>query len=249
MWSLAKQIQNCRKVEVSQPIGLGIGCAWPLGPKAPQPLLEEPMITYEAHGWSKKYYHVRCDAGTHMDSPAHRAQGGRDIGDMEAQEQIAPLVVLHVERKVEKDQSYAVSLEDLEEYERKWGEIPPRAIVAAATGWASDRWSKGVDTYYNGGVFPGFSFALAEFLVNERNICGIAIDTLSGDVGCPKGGFPVHDFLLVKHSKFIIENCLFDANLPPAGGTIIALPPKVKNAPEMIVRCVVLIQQDEAAHL
>jgi len=153
-----------------------------------------------------------------------------------------------VEEKAKGHPTYAVSLADLEEYEKQWGRIPPRSIVAAATGWATERWSKGVGAYYNNGLFPGFSLPLVKFLVTERDICGIAIDTLSGDVG-DQHKYPVHDYLLVEHSKFIIENCLFPADpavLPPAGAIMLALPPRVKSAPEMIVRCVVLIEETTA---
>lgn len=75
-----------------------------------------------------------------------------------------------------------------------------------STGWGEQRYlrEKTDGSYFNKGVFPGFSFELARFLVDERNIAGIAIDTLSGDVGgMPGVAFPVHDYLLVKHSKFM----------------------------------------------
>jgi kynurenine formamidase len=109
--------------------------------------------------------------------------------------------VLHVQHKVRVDPRYAVSLQDGLDYEAAHGRIPPNAIVAAATGWGVDRYhrEKTEGAYFNANVFPGgfglfaldadvswcagFSLELVKWLVEQRQIAGIAIDTLSGDIG------------------------------------------------------------------
>ena len=72
--------------------------------------------------------------------------------------------------------------------------IVPGAVVLARTGWAS-RWGEG-SSYYNRGEdgrlhFPGFGVDAARFLVEERDIGGIGIDTGSVDPG-NADGFPVN---------------------------------------------------------
>lgn len=67
-------------------------------------------------------FHVRCDCGTHMDSPAHRG-GGRSISELEADELIAPLVLLRVESKVKDNDSYSVGMDDLQSFEKVYGEV------------------------------------------------------------------------------------------------------------------------------
>ena len=134
MWSLASRIQRCTKLELSQPVGVGLSCAFPLADPVP-PLTERDMLDWAKDGWSKKQYHVRCDCGTHMDSPAHRAgTAGRSIFELTAQELVAPLAVLHVQDTVKTQPHYAVSLQDGLDYEARYGRIPCKAIVAAATG-------------------------------------------------------------------------------------------------------------------
>src|SRR5690606_24155638 len=76
--------------------------------------------------------------------------------------------------------------------------------------------------------FPGFSFEAAKFLVHERQVDGIGVDTLSLDIG-PSTDFAVH-LEVLGANKWGLENLANLATVPPAGGTLIAAPPKVEGA-------------------
>ena len=52
---------------------------------------------------------------------------------------VFPLVVIDISEKVKEDVEYAVTVEDIREFEAAYGDIPDGAFVALYTGW-SRRW-------------------------------------------------------------------------------------------------------------
>jgi kynurenine formamidase len=75
--------------------------------------------------------------------------------------------------------------------------------------------------------FPGFSKEAAEFLVRERNIAALAVDTASIDHGQSKD-FIVHQ-VVNGADKPAFENVANVDRLPAAGATFIALPMKIEG--------------------
>ena len=75
--------------------------------------------------------------------------------------------------------------------------------------------------------FPGFSKEASEFLIKQRNIKAVGIDTPSIDYG------PSRDFLA--HRVFgaanvpIFENVASLEKLPAKGATVFAIPMKIKS--------------------
>ena len=76
--------------------------------------------------------------------------------------------------------------------------------------------------------FPGFHVEAAEFLLTEREVVGIAVDSLSLDVGSTKD-FPVHTRWLGSN-RWGLECIANLAELPPQGATIIVGGPKIAGA-------------------
>ena len=166
-------------------------------------------------GFRKCMYHMPCDVGTHIDSPAHWYPGGRDVSELTLDELTAPGAVIDVSRQVEASlaaaaaaaaggaggaggadggdggdgASYGLSVDDVLQFEAEHGRIPPRAMVVMKTGWAGHFGDHGA--YVNGGAFPGFSGEAAVFLIEERDVAGIGVDTASLDVS-PSAAYPVH---------------------------------------------------------
>ncbi len=179
---------------------------------------------------------IRNGIGTHMDAPSHFVKGAGDIAGIELERLICPGVVINVVAQAHQD--YAISADDINQFEQQHGRIPENSIVILYTGWAT-RWHspeefRNVDQE---GVmhFPHLSFAAAELLL-ERNINGIAVDTLSPDD--PRDDtFPVHH-LLLGADKFIIENLNINDEMPVKDFTLIALPLRLKDATESPCRVV-----------
>lgn len=172
--------------------------------------------------------------GTHIDAPAHCAEGGRSISEIDVNELASPCIVIDVSKKLHED--YVVPLEDIHQFESEYGIIVQNSLVIVRTGW--DKFWSQPEKYRNQLRFPSVSREVAAFLLNERNINGLGIDTLSPDN--PKNGYPVHKMLL-NADKYIIENIANSASLPPTGSYSLALPMKISQGTEAPIRLVGLI--------
>ncbi len=180
--------------------------------------------------------HMHEGMGTHIDAPAHCRAGGRTIAELEVNELLAPCAVIDVSAKA--DENYVASLEDVKKFEESHGLILSRSFVIFYTGW--DKFWQHPQQYRNNLRFPSVGIDAATFLLNERNISGLGIDTLSPDN--PKNGYPVHKAIL-GNNKFIVENIANAGALPPTGAYSLCLPIKVKNGTEAPMRLVALLSK------
>ncbi len=126
-----------------------------------------------------------------------------------------------------------LSIDDIKAYETAYGQIPDGAIVVARSGWGKywpDK-KRYMGTDKPGDVaglrFPGYSAAAVDFLLKNRHVIAIAIDTASMDPGNSKD-FPVHRAWLGAN-KPGFENLAHAEKLPPKGATIFCIPMKIGN--------------------
>lgn len=176
--------------------------------------------------------------GTHMDSPAHCIPGGKTIDELELADLIAPCVVIDISAIAH--EKFSVSALDIKAFEKSHGPIQEGSIVMIRTGW--ERFWPEPERYRNGHLFPSVSKEAAELLL-QRDIAGLAIDTLSPDR--PEDGFPVHK-LLLGNGKFIVENAARLGTLPPQGSFVMAVPIKIKDGTEAPIRLIGFVNQEHA---
>jgi kynurenine formamidase len=171
--------------------------------------------------------------GTHMDAPLHFAEGKRASAEVPLANCIGPAVVIDVRQQCAKDADYLLSVDDLRTWERLHGRIQPGAVAVMFSGWGA-RWpdKKGylgtdvpldVDNLH----FPGLSREAVEFLVHERDVAALAIDTASIDRGQSRD-FIAHQ-VLNGANKPAFENVANVDRLPPTGATFVALPLKIEG--------------------
>jgi len=189
---------------------------WPGG----VPFHMERLMDYD-QGYRLHMFEMGENTGTHVDAPAHFSKGGRSMDAIPAADLIVPAIVIDVSIKVWKDPDYRLNVQDIQEWEKVNGRIPPDSLVIMNSGWF--RKFDTPEEYINqdaDGVmhFPGFSESAAKMLL-ERNIAGIGIDTLSIDYGASTD-FAVHKLVLGK-GKLMIENLDNLGALPPKGATAI----------------------------
>jgi kynurenine formamidase len=203
----------------------------PVFPSLPTFKVETPFATHRASGVSINRYTLSDHCGTHLDAPYHVSSSGLYTDQIPLQSLIAPAVVVNIGEKAANDHAALVAVDDLLAWERRHGRIPAGAAVLMASGWAA-RIDSSVD-YVNadsGGVahFPGFSVEAVHFLLSERAIAGIGVDTLSLDHG-PSPNFAVH-MAFLPTNRWGLE-CLANLeNIPPSGATVMIGVPKIKES-------------------
>lgn len=177
---------------------------------------------------------MHAGIGTHMDAPSHCIVGGKCINDFDVNDLIMPCVVIDVSGKCH--ENYALSMQDIADFESKFGSIAQNSCVMVKTGW-SKFWNEPMK-YHNNHMFPSVKPEAAELLL-KRGVSALGIDTLSPDR--PADGFKVHKIFLGA-GKILIENVANLDNMLPVGCFVMALPIKVKNGTEAPVRLVGLIE-------
>lgn len=168
--------------------------------------------------------------GTHIDAPIHGSDQLPTVDQIPLEELFVSTVVLDVSSKSQENPDYALSTEDIENWELEHGTIQPGSFVLLNTGWGS-KWADH-DAYLNRDEsgqmhFPGFSGEAAAFLVEERFIGGIGIDNMSVDPAAING-FPVHN-AVNGTGKLHLENVANVDQLPATGAYLIIAPVKVEN--------------------
>jgi kynurenine formamidase len=177
-------------------------------------------VTVRENGFYGQVWNIWEHSCTHLDVPAHFVEGGRHSPDMTLRELIAPIAVIDISERAATEHDTTVTRADLRRWERRYGRIPRRAVVAMNSGWASRAGSQ--DAYRNGSPvmhFPGWSAEAVDFLVRRRGIGGIGVDTLSLDPG-NSTTFAAH-LTLLRADRFGIENLRNLGRLPARGATVI----------------------------
>jgi kynurenine formamidase len=178
----------------------------------------ETLFTIPTAGFYSQQWTFGEHSGTHMDAPGHFTLGGRLSPEITPQELIVPIVVIDISARAATNPDAVVTVDDLRGFERGHGRIPDGALVAMNSGWAS---KVGDPLAFKGGAsfpnyhFPGFGLEAAMWLVQNRDVTAIGVDTLSLDPG-NSSTFPVHVNFL-RTDRYGLENLNNLDDIPPRG--------------------------------
>ncbi len=171
--------------------------------------------------------------GTHIDAPIHFAARGQFLDQVPLDKLIGPAVVVDVSAKALADRDYRIGVADLTAWEAKHGTVPAGSIVLFHTGYArfwpdaeqylgtAERGLAGVAKLH----FPGLHPEAAAWLVSERRIRAVGLDTASIDYG-QSALFESHQ-VLARRNVPIFENVAQLDRLPATGALVFALPMKI----------------------
>lgn len=174
-----------------------------------EPLKREIKLDFDKYPVKAYTYTFPGQYGTHVDVPSHADVNGRALEDIELKECIMPLCVINCVEKVKSNSDYALCIQDILDYEKKYGIIPAGAFVAMRSDWHK-RWpnQKLFENFDTNGEahYPGWSIEAVEFLINERKIGSIGHETFDTDPPANKEQRPFKaECLLLKSDKFQIE--------------------------------------------
>jgi len=185
--------------------------------------------------------------GTHLDAPIHFSKGGKSADQIPVRQLIAPGALVDVSAKAASDPDYRLTLEDLKAWEKRHGPIPSGSILLLRTGWGA-RWPDkkrylGDDTPGDASKlhFPSYGKEAVEYLVQQRHIAALGVDTASIDHG-PSKDFIVHQIVSGAGVPGL-ENLAELDKVPEVGAWIVALPMKIAGGSGGPLRIVALIPQ------
>lgn len=192
-------------------------------------------ITEKGYYYSAYSFTTAEHGGTHIDAPVHFAEGRHHVNEIPLEQLIGDAVVVDVSPQVRENRDHQVSVADLKGWEADHGEIPRGSIVLLRTGFGA-YWpnaDKYLGTALRGaeGVaalsFPGLGTDAARWLMSERQVKAVGIDTASIDHG-KTTDFATH-VALMTHNVPAFENVANLDRLPATGAYVIALPTKIRG--------------------
>lgn len=185
--------------------------------------------------------------GTHIDAPVHFSRGKQTLDQVPLSRLVGAAIRIDVSTQCARDRDYRISIEDIERWEGTHGRISDRAIILLDTGfarfWPSRqnylgtelRGAKGVEALH----FPGLHPEAATWLIRERQVKAVGIDTASIDYG-QSTKFETHVTLL-SHNVPVFENLAELRALPDDGFEVIALPMKIAGGTGGPLRIIAIV--------
>lgn len=202
-------------------------------------------LTARGYWYASGTFSASEHGGTHLDAPNHFAASGRSVDEIPVEHLRGSAIVIDAQSACAHNPDYALTVNDIKQWEVQHGSIEPQSWIFLRTGWGK-KWPE--KTEYLGSStpgdpsslhFPGFSPEAMNFLVHQRHVWGVGIDTASIDPGQTRD-FLAHR-ILSEANRYALENVASLEKLPPRGATVYALPMKIKGGTGAPVRIIALI--------
>jgi kynurenine formamidase len=203
----------------------------------------EQLVTFAKDKVNLNRWTIVEHSGTHMDAPIHFSADGMTADLIPINDLIVPVAVINIAARAAENADTALTPDDIKAWESKNGQLPDGCCVVMNSGWhklVGDPKFTGNDNEKKNHT-PGFHVEAAQFLMSERNVKGIGVDTLSLDTGLNSGGqFPVH-YEWLGSGRWGVE-CLANLDaIPETGARLFLGIPKVKGATGGPTRAIALI--------
>jgi kynurenine formamidase len=194
----------------------------PIWPGDPAPEFEIVSDT-DKNGYFLRKFSMGEHSGTHINAPNSFDPEGAGVDSYAPQSLVLSGIAIDLREQCLANPDYTLTIDDILNWERQHKFIEPENLVLLYTGWQA-KWND-ERAFLNpdqGGVchFPGFGQAAAQFLLEERSIAGIGIDTHGVDPGQDES-FAVNKMVL-QQQLIVLEN-LANLHLLPAADFTLAI--------------------------
>jgi kynurenine formamidase len=192
-------------------------------------------VTERGYFYSANRFAAAEHGGTHIDAPIHFFADRDTVDRIPLERLINRGVVVDVSSACAANRDYQVQVADLRAWEERQGRTVAESIVLIRTGWGN-RWPNRQDYLGTARLgqeavaelhFPGLHPDAARWLVEQRAVRSVGIDTASIDYG-QSTHFETH-VLLCRHNVPAFENVANMEQLPDHSFTLIALPMKIQG--------------------
>jgi kynurenine formamidase len=224
--AVVKTIAYSRVVELSQPISTRIPL-WPGDPK----VVVKTVATMKKDGYFLRKFTIGEHSATHMNAANSFIEGDRTaITDYPAEQRVVPAAVIDVSAKCAANADYQLTQQDVLDWEAQHGRIAAGTFVIMLTGW-EDKWGSPkafINQDAKGNLhFPGFAGATSAWLLSDRQIAGVGIDTHGVDPGLDTS-YATNTAMAEAH-KLVLECMGHLAQLPATGATLVLAPLQLKG--------------------
>jgi len=203
-------------------------------------------MTPQGYYYASNNFATSEHGGTHVDAPVHFAQGKWSVDQIPVEQLIGDVAVIDVSAAAATQPDYQVTVADLEAWEKAHGSLNGN-IVLIRTDY-SQRWPDAatyLGTAERGEAavpklhFPGLHPDAAKWVVANRTVKAVGIDTASLDFG-QSSLFETHRVLYERNIPGL-ENLSNLDRLPAHGATLVALPMKIKGGSGAPLRAIALV--------
>lgn len=246
---------SCKAMSINPPSGHLIDLSYAYDSETVfWPTEEGFHLEKESEGMTDKGYYYASNkfstpehGGTHIDAPRHFSQNGRTVDEIPLEQLMGAGVLVDVSTQCNTDPDHLISIADFQEWEKHNGTIQKGSLVLLRTGYGkywpnrlkylgtAERGREAVAKLH----FPGLDPEAARWLIEQRAIKAVGIDTASIDYGQSQL-FETHRALFEKNVP-AFENLANLDQLPVKTFTVIALPMKIKGGSGGPLRIVAMV--------
>ncbi|MGI2907292.1 cyclase family protein [Tolypothrix sp. VBCCA 56010] len=189
------------------------------------PVEFDTVAKLEKDGYYLRRFSLGEHSATHINAPKSFHNFGVGIDKYPAESLVVSAVVIDIRVQTAVNSDYVLTVADVLAWEEEYGKIPAESVVILYTGW-QDKW-RDKDAFFNQDAegslhFPGFGSDATQFLLNERQIAGVGIDTHGVDSG-QDTTFTINRLVLEK-PRIVLENLTNLDQLPPRGAMLVIAP-------------------------
>jgi kynurenine formamidase len=202
----------------------------PLWPGDPH-VVFDVVATWEKSGYYLRKFTIGEHSATHMNAPNSFIAGNTQaITSYPAEQRVVPAVVIDIRDQAAANPDYQLTKQDVLDWEAQNGQIAPGSFVILFTGW-EDKWDHPkafINQDADGNLhFPGFAGGTTKWLLSDRQISGVGIDTHGVDPGLDTR-YRTNTQIAEAH-KIAIE-CMANLDrLPPTGATLVLGPLRLQG--------------------
>ena len=179
------------------------------------------MMTFAKDGLNVKKLSYAEHIGTHIDAPIHFSENGIDCSEIPVDQLCAPLCIVDISERAAENPDTELTPDDITAYEKRFGRIPAGSCLAMNSGWTQRADSEKFRNADAKGKmhFPGIHPEASQFLLEQRDLVGIAVDTLSLDKGTSEK-FGTH-YSWLPSGRWGVECIALSGEIPPSGAHIL----------------------------